>query len=371
MAFDFPSSPVTGDKYPAPPIAGQPVYAWDGEKWTTLGGSVPGGVQPSNNNPLMDAVAFPGVATLYARSDHVHPSDTTRAPLASPTLTGTVTAPALVVSGAATLGAVTASSISVSGAANLGAVTGAALQVNGNAAPGKIVSTAKGHRLGALGGTVATGALTRADANILLYDADASNWAGIGADSNGTVWVRTGGVGTPPAAFSIDALQNANFLKTPTAPTPTAGDNSSKLATTAFVKARTPGGGYLPLTGGTMTGNLVVANGDLRSYRSDGTGVIWLGTGSCYLYNVNTHYLMPGGQVYASNGRLYGANDFSAPVYNGRLAFAGDYTHPADATMREPYAGAVLTGASSPLGAIRRYRYMQYCTTAWYTIGYV
>lgn len=48
---------------------------------------------PSNANPLMDGVAAPGTGTPYSREDHVHPTDTTRAPLASPTFTGTPNAP--------------------------------------------------------------------------------------------------------------------------------------------------------------------------------------------------------------------------------------------------------------------------------------
>jgi len=33
--LDFPSAPTVGQKYPQPPVAGVPVYSWDGEKWTT------------------------------------------------------------------------------------------------------------------------------------------------------------------------------------------------------------------------------------------------------------------------------------------------------------------------------------------------
>ncbi|MEB5967331.1 tail fiber protein [Comamonas testosteroni] len=43
--------------------------------------------------PKMDAVVAVGTATRFAREDHVHPTDTSRAPLASPGLTGTPTAP--------------------------------------------------------------------------------------------------------------------------------------------------------------------------------------------------------------------------------------------------------------------------------------
>ena len=43
--------------------------------------------------PAMDGIAAAGTATRFARADHVHPTDTSRAPLASPALTGTPTAP--------------------------------------------------------------------------------------------------------------------------------------------------------------------------------------------------------------------------------------------------------------------------------------
>ena len=52
-----------------------------------------GGPSPSIADPLMDGVASPGSAAPYSREDHVHPTDTSRAPLASPALTGTPTAP--------------------------------------------------------------------------------------------------------------------------------------------------------------------------------------------------------------------------------------------------------------------------------------
>jgi hypothetical protein len=52
-----------------------------------------GGAPPATAAPIMDGVAAVGVTTKYAREDHVHPSDTSRAPLASPIFTGNPTAP--------------------------------------------------------------------------------------------------------------------------------------------------------------------------------------------------------------------------------------------------------------------------------------
>lgn len=50
--------------------------------------------QASSTNPLMNGTVSVGTSLRYSREDHVHPTDTTRAPLASPTFTGTVTVPA-------------------------------------------------------------------------------------------------------------------------------------------------------------------------------------------------------------------------------------------------------------------------------------
>ena len=47
----------------------------------------------SATTPLVDGTAAVGVSTAYARADHVHASDPTRAPLASPVLSGIPTAP--------------------------------------------------------------------------------------------------------------------------------------------------------------------------------------------------------------------------------------------------------------------------------------
>ena len=71
--LDFPSAPSNGQKYPAPPLMGVPVYTWDGEKWI-IETPAPG----SSANPLMNGVAAPGTAIPYSREDHVHPSDTSR-----------------------------------------------------------------------------------------------------------------------------------------------------------------------------------------------------------------------------------------------------------------------------------------------------
>lgn len=50
-------------------------------------------VAKTSTTPLMDGTAAIGDETKYAAGNHVHPTDTSRAPLASPTFTGTPKAP--------------------------------------------------------------------------------------------------------------------------------------------------------------------------------------------------------------------------------------------------------------------------------------
>ena len=47
----------------------------------------------SSTSPQMDGTAAVGTETTWAHGDHVHPTDTSRAPIASPTFTGTPKAP--------------------------------------------------------------------------------------------------------------------------------------------------------------------------------------------------------------------------------------------------------------------------------------
>jgi len=47
--------------------------------------------QAGSATPVVDGTAAVGTSTRFARQDHVHPTDTSRAPLASPALTGTPT----------------------------------------------------------------------------------------------------------------------------------------------------------------------------------------------------------------------------------------------------------------------------------------
>jgi len=138
----------------------------------------------SSTLPLMDASAAIGSSIYYARADHCHATDTSRAPLASPALTGSPTAPTPSTGDSSTLLATTAF-IKNQGYATLASPT--------------------------FTGTVQAPTVTSTD--------NSTNVAT-------TAWVRSLGLST---------LNSPNFTGTPTAPTPTAGDNSTDIATTAFV----------------------------------------------------------------------------------------------------------------------------------------
>lgn len=68
---------------------------------TVAGTGLAGGLL-SSANPVINGVAAPGTSAIPSRQDHVHAIDTTRAPLASPTFTGTVTIPSGLVLGTVT-----------------------------------------------------------------------------------------------------------------------------------------------------------------------------------------------------------------------------------------------------------------------------
>lgn len=71
-------------------------------------------------------------------------------------------------------------------------------------------------------------------------------------------------------------------------------------------------------------------------------------------------------------GFLYTTN-FNPAVSNIRLAFAGDFSNPYNTGIQEPYLGACCTGAGgfimtqNTIGT--RYRWLQYFTNTWYTVG--
>ena len=134
--------------------------------------------QAGSAAPLADSTAAVGTSLRYARQDHVHPTDTSRAALASPTFTGTPAAPTAAVDTSTTQLATTAFVLGQAGAA-----------------------TPLGN------GVAAVGTSTR--------------------------YARADHV--HPTDTSRAALASPTFTGTPAAPTAAADTNTTQVATTAFV----------------------------------------------------------------------------------------------------------------------------------------
>jgi hypothetical protein len=84
--------------------------------------------------PLINGTAAVGTSTKWAHEDHVHPTDTTRAPLASPTFTGAPKAPTPTAGDNSTNIATTAfvaANAAVSGVSSIAGNTGAFTLTNG------------------------------------------------------------------------------------------------------------------------------------------------------------------------------------------------------------------------------------------------
>lgn len=142
----------------------------------------------SSSDPLMDGTASAGSGTAYARGNHRHPTDTSRAPLASPTFTGTPKAPT------AAAGANTTQ-----------------------------IAT--------------TEFVTRAVGGVSVPSASSSDplMDGTASYGSGTTYARANHV--HPTDTSRAALASPTFTGTPKAPTAAASTNTTQIATTAFVQA--------------------------------------------------------------------------------------------------------------------------------------
>lgn len=60
------------------------------------GGGGGGSVDPYTSNPEMDGTASPGSATKYARGDHIHPTDTSRAAATTVAASATISSSGLI-----------------------------------------------------------------------------------------------------------------------------------------------------------------------------------------------------------------------------------------------------------------------------------
>lgn len=217
--------------------------------------------QAASASPLMDGSVAVGTSTRYARADHVHPTDTSRAPLASPTFTGTPAAPTPAGGTNTTQIATTAFvTAAVAGATNNGAITTAA----NNFTATQTFSAADGAQAIVVKDTTASSTQTPylvftdnagSPASVLMRKNGTSFEVSDGTNTNATI--TTAGVvnartglsiaGTPISASSLSngttgtgsvvLAAGAALTGVPTAPTAAASTNTTQIATTAFVLA--------------------------------------------------------------------------------------------------------------------------------------
>ena len=171
-------------------------------------------------NIKMDGAQSVGSLNTVARGDHIHPTDTSRAPLASPALTGTPTAPT-----AAT-------------------------------------------------GTNTTQVATTAFVNAVIaadrpFEATLANIKMDGAQSVGSLNTVARGDHVHPTDTSRAPLASPALTGIPTAPTASTGTRSTQLATTAFVGAESqiaaPTGSVYTFAGSTVPTGWLKCNGALLS----------------------------------------------------------------------------------------------------------
>jgi hypothetical protein len=238
--------------------------------------------QLSAVNPLMNGTVAIGTSTRLARADHVHPVDTSRAPIVSPTFTGVPAAPTAS-SGTNTTQLATTAFVANAisgiggggGAAALDGLTDVTintpvlaqtLRYNGtlfvNSALGVADVTGAAPLAGPTFTGVASGATATADTNTtqLATTAFVVGQAGSASPAmDGTATVGTSARfarqdHVHPVDTSRAPINNAAFTGVPTAPNAAASTNTQQIATTSYVKSQ----GYATVDSPIFTGVITV-----------------------------------------------------------------------------------------------------------------
>jgi hypothetical protein len=190
------------------------------------------------------------------------------------------------------------------------------VNVTGDTMSGPLNVTPKGSIFGGPSGTLSTGVVTQADANILMYNGGGANWCGFGTDTNGDFWLRTGISGTP-----IPALRVANNQAVSMSGTITAGVGGSAgiyYFGNSGTKTLNYDGIQFNLSGGSLfTSNNITAGGSVWSVLSSTTGTYYFGnTGTKYLNYDGTNFSLVGGILNVTSSALVGSGGAGAQVSN-------------------------------------------------------
>jgi len=339
MGINFPDGAVPDQRFPP--------YIFDGEKWKL--DKVPASIV----TPLMNTTpGIPGDDEPYTRGDHVHPTDTSRAPINSPNFTGGVSTDTLTVTISSTLAG--------------------GLRVEN----GRLISRGNGQP------SVAAYSAARGSARGFFLDGN--NYLAFG---------NTDGAGNP--LTNVARLDNSGHIwLNGTAVVSRDPSGAMEVATKQYVDSKAASGGgstaYVPISGGHMSGQYYPSPSHSGiGYNGWGTSLEVRsinGQDACMTFHIPGVFAMNfglggdsnlymGGWSHAPNYyRIWSTRDFGAPpINNCRLAYAGDYHHTANTAMTEPYGGAAVTGCQGVTYGpnwLKRYRYLQWHQTSWWTVGY-
>ncbi len=310
--------------------------------------------QAANVAPVGDGVAAIGNSSQFARQDHVHPTDASRAPLASPALTGTPTAPTpastdnsntiATTSFVKGQGYITASGAPVSSVAGrTGAIVLGVTDVSGavsSASPAfSGIPTAPTASINSSTTQLATTAFVLGQVANVAPLADGT--AAVGSSSQ---FARQDHV--HPTDVSRAPLASPALAGTPTAPTPVSTDNSNAIATTSFVK----GQGYITAAGAPVssvagrTGAIMLGVADVGGAAPTGSPAFsGIPTAPTAPVNTNTTQLATTGFVIGQAANVAPLVDGTAAVGVSTQFSRQDHVHPTDSS-RAPLASPVFTG---------------------------
>lgn len=318
----------------------------DGQQWCRQSANwavvaAASSINPSNANPAMDGTAAPGVTVLYSRGDHVHPSDTSRAPIASPNLTGVPTAPTASVGTNTTQLATTAFVL-----ANAGTASNALPIVDGVAAAGVAVTYARGDH-------VHPTDTSRQPADVDLTAIAALTGTGIARRTGAGTW----STGSPVVDGELATMAAFTFKGNNTAAVASPTDvDISALPT----KASPAGGDFLLLSDQAASGtwkkiiinSLPGAAGGIPEAPNDGQQ---------YARQSLGWTIITGGGASPSNANP--AMDGTAAAGATLLYSRGDHVHPTDSS-RAPLASPTFTGTPAGPTATAGTSTTQLATTA-------
>ena len=282
--------------------------------------------QATNATPLMSGTAAVGMSVRFARADHVHPTDTSRAPLESPTFTGTPAAPTATDGTFTTQLATTAFVQNAVGGYLSITVTGGTYTLTDVEASNPVIAV--------------TGTLT-ANQIIVLPITVKRLWAiSNGTTGAYTVTVKTAsgnGVTITQGKRNLVYTDGTNVYDgfndyedialtgTPTAPTAALATNNTQVATTAFVVARISNDAVVK-SGGSTIGDGTAGSTQLLTMYRNSSSVHFASAGAVGSYAngavagtfvIRNHGdgTTPGGLILAGSTVKLGASDTTAANY--------------------------------------------------------